>query len=471
MDRNSEKSILGPRESFRQSVQVSRRHVLEAGTLGLMGLGLGDLLGLQTASGADGRSPRPRAKACIFLFMWGGPSHLDTFDLKPQAPDEIRGDFKPIATAVPGMNICEHFSRVATLTDRLSIVRSLHHTDPAHLSSAHATLTGHWAPVINSDAEPPSRRDSPQIGSILARLTNKGQGLPPSVTIPWIVSHPAAPGGQAPGQNGGWLGKSYDPFVVAGDPNEKNWRVKELSLRGGLSIERLVGRQQLLSHIDQQREAIDRTAEAGELNALQQQAFSLLASPRARAAFDLSAESSHARDRYGRNVHGQCVLMARRLVEHGVSLVTVNWHNDGHNFWDTHGNNFNRLKNDLIPPADQALSALLEDLDQRGLLEETLVVWVGEFGRKPIIDKGHAGRAHWPFCYSGLLAGGGIRGGSIHGASDPHGMHPAQDPVTPLDFAATIYQSLGIDPHQTIPNRIGRPVRVSDGEAIADLFG
>ncbi len=471
MYRNLTKSNVSGCQSFRQSAKVTRRHVLEAGTLGMMGLGLGDLLAAKQASGAGMFSSRPRAKACIFLFMWGGPSHLDTFDLKPEAPDEIRGDFKPIATAVPGMNICEHFSKVATLTDRLSIVRSLHHTDPAHLSSAHATLTGNWAPVINSDADPPSRRDSPQIGSILAKLSKNDGSLPPSVTIPWVVSHPSAPGGRAPGQNGGWLGKSFDPFVVAGDPNDKEWRVKELSLLGGLSIDRLQGRQQLLSHIDQQRAAIERTAEASELNALQQKAFSLLASPQARAAFDLSAESDRDRDRYGRNIHGQCVLMARRLVEQGVSLVTVNWHNDGHNFWDTHGNNFNRLKNDLIPPADQALAALIEDLDQRGMLDETLVVWVGEFGRKPIINKGSAGREHWPFCYSGLLAGGGIRGGSIYGASDPHGMHPALNAVTPLDFAATIYQALGIDPHRTTPDRIGRPVRVSGGEAIADLFG
>jgi len=201
------------------------------------------------------------------------------------------------------------------------------------------------------------------------------------------------------------------------------------------------------------------------------QAFDLLTSNDAQRAFQLDAEPANVRDRYGRNIHGQCVLMARRLVEQGVSLVTVNWHNDGHNFWDTHGNNFNRLKNDLIPPADQALAALIEDLDQRGMLDETLVVWVGEFGRKPIINKGSAGREHWPFCYSGLLAGGGIRGGSIYGASDPHGMHPALNAVTPLDFAATIYQALGIDPHRTTPDRIGRPVRVSGGEAIADLFG
>lgn len=457
--------------SFRTSVKVTRRSVLQAGSLGMLGLGLGDLLGLRTANASGEIAPGPKAKACIFLFMWGGPSHLDTFDLKPEAPDEVRGDFKPIATAVPGTNICEHFSRTASLTDRLSIIRSLHHSDPAHLSSAHATLTGHWAPVIKSDAEPPSRKDSPQIGSIVARHANPNGSLPPSVTLPWVVSHPAAPGGQAPGQNGGWLGKSYDPFVLSGDPNNKDWQVKELSLQSGLSIDRLQGRQRLLANIDEQRAALEQTAKAGELDVLQQKAFSLLASPQARSAFDLKAEPDSVRDRYGRNIHGQCVLMARRLVEHGVPLVTVNWHNDGRNFWDTHGNNFNRLKDDLIPPADQALSALIEDLEQRGLLDETLIVWVGEFGRKPIISKNNAGREHWPFCYSGLLAGGGIRGGSVYGASDAHGSHPALNAVTPLDFAATIYEALGINPHQTTPDPLGRPIPISGGNSISELFG
>ena len=191
-------------------------------------------------------------------------------------------------------------------------------------------------------------------------------------------------------------------------------------------------------------------------------------------AFDLSQEPAAVRDRYGRNIHGQCVLMARRLVEHGVSLVSVNWHNDGHNFWDTHGANFSRLKGELIPPADQALSALIEDLDQRGMLDETIVAWVGEFGRRPHIDRGNAGdggRAHWPFCYSGLLAGGGIRGGAVFGKSDRHAAHPAESPVSPQDYAATLYHALGVAPDATVADRFGRPIRVCEGTAITGLFG
>ena len=459
---------------------MNRRSVLEAGGLAALGLPLANFWAARAAaattasaalSPAVSGSGFGRAKACIFLFMWGGPSQLDTFDLKPDAPAEIRGPFKPISTRVPDIQICEHFGRLAGVTDKLAIVRSLHHTDPAHLSSGHATLTGHLAPKINSDAEPPSDRDTPHIGSMLARLRAGNRGtLPPFVTVPWFAYHPSAPGGRAPGQNGGLLGHKYDPMLVGGDPSRPDWRVQELSLADGISYERLDSRRELLGQIDSQRAAFD----AAEASGLKARAFRLLGSGDARAAFDLAQEPDAVRDRYGRNIHGQCVLLARRLIERGVPLVSVNWHNDGRNFWDTHGRNFSRLKKELIPPADQALSALLEDLAQRGLLDETIVAWVGEFGRRPQIDGGNAGdggRAHWPFCYSGLLAGGGIRGGAVHGRSDAQAARPAESPVSPQDYAATIYHALGVAPDTTVPDRTGRPVRVYDGRPISELFG
>jgi hypothetical protein len=453
--------------------RITRRNVLQAGGLGLLGLSLPQLLAARATASPAGDTLSSagfgKAKRCIFIFMWGGPSQLDTFDMKPEAPAEIRGLFSPIATRVPGMQICEHFGRLANVTDRLAIVRSLNHTDPAHLSSGHATLSGHWAPKINSDAEPPSDRDTPHLGSMLARLRPTSGTLPPFVTMPWLAYHPAAPGGRAPGQNGGWLGRGYDPLLISGDPNAPDWRVQELSLADGVSYERIASRQTLLADIDRQREALS----ANDVTGLKQQAFNLLASPEARQAFDLAQEPDAVRDRYGRNIHGQCVLLARRLVEHGVPLVSVNWHNDGHNFWDTHGANFSRLKKELIPPADQALSALIEDLDQRGLLDETIIAWVGEFGRRPQIDNGNAndgGRAHWPFCYSGLLAGGGIHGGAIHGRSDKHAAHPEESPVSPLDYAATIYHALGVAPDTIVKNRIDRPIRVVEGTPIRELF-
>jgi hypothetical protein len=456
---------------------VNRRQILQAGGLGFLGLGLSQLWDAQAQAAstpaASNQATMPtgfgRAKRCIFLFMWGGPSQLDTFDPKPDAPVEIRGSFKPISTRVPGMAISEHFQRLAPLTDKLAIIRSLCHDDPAHLSSGHMALTGHFAPTLKSDAAPPSDRDTPHLGSMLARLRGGSGTLPPFVTLPWMALHPAAPGGRAPGQNGGWLGRKFDPMVLSGDPNHPDWRVQELGLLDGISFERMNSRQELLKEIDRGRAELG----AAGLTGLKQRAFDLLSSESSRRAFDLSQEPAAVRDRYGRNIHGQCVLMARRLVEQGVPLVSVNWHNDGRNFWDTHGANFSRLKDDLIPPADQALSALLEDLDQRGMLEDTIVAWVGEFGRKPKIDPGGGGggRAHWPFCYSGLLAGGGIRGGAIYGKSDKHAAQPIESAASPQDYAATLLHALGVVANSTVADRFGRPVRVCEGRPITELFG
>ena len=286
-----------------------------------------------------------------------------------------------------------------------------------------------------------------------------------------MAYHPSAPGGRAPGQNGGWLGHKYDPMLVAGDPSRPDWRVQELSLADGISYERLDSRHELLGQIDSQRAAL-RRGRGQRAQGPRLPPAGLGRRPRRRSTWP--QEPDAVRDRYGRNIHGQCVLLARRLVERGVPLVSVNWHNDGRNFWDTHGRNFSRLKKELIPPADQALSALLEDLAQRGLLDETIVAWVGEFGRRPQIDGGNAGdggRAHWPFCYSGLLAGGGIRGGAVHGRSDAQAARPAESPVSPQDYAATIYHALGVAPDTTVPDRTGRPVRVYDGRPISELFG
>ncbi len=243
-----------------------------------------------------------------------------------------------------------------------------------------------------------------------------------------------------------------------------------LSLLDGLTSPRLLDRHHLLLDIETQRRDLERTAAMTRLSTQQERAFGLLASPDVRAAFDLHAEPDDVRDRYGRNTHGQCVLLARRLIERGVQLVSVNWHNDGRNFWDTHGNNFHRLQNDLIPPADRALAALLSDLEDRGLLDETLVVWVGEIGRKPLITASQAGREHHPFCYSGLLAGGGVRGGSIYGRSDATASFPAENPVSPQDFNATVMHALGIGAESTLPDRTGRPMPVRGGRAITELF-
>lgn len=449
------------------SHRVRRRAVLSAGTLGLLtGVAL-------TSQAADASTSQiagfGKAKRVLMMFMWGGPSQLDTLDPKPNAPLEVRGEFGVIQTATPGLILSEHFRRLAAISDLVTVIRSLNHDDPAHLSSAHTTLTGQLPRVNKSDDEPPSRNDSPQTGALLSRFHSAPEGLPSSVMLPWKTFHPAAPGGVSPGQSGGWLGPSTDPMLVTGDPSQPNWTVPALQLMDGLDTSRLQSRQHLLTAIDRQQHAMQQMATEA-MSAQHYQAFRLLGSSSVREAFDLNAESPETRDRYGRNVHGQCVLMARRLLEFGVPYVCVNWHNDGQNFWDTHGNNFQRLKNDLVPPADMALSAVLKDLKDRGMLDDTLVVWVGEFGRRPQITASNAGREHHPFCYSGLVAGAGIRGGAVYGESDEIARYPRENPVNPRDLIATILHSMGIPQGATLNDLTGRPHFLYGGAPILGLF-
>ena len=455
-------------DPFRTGSLLRRRSVLSASAVPLWSWFAGRSAkgGEDTVSQVDGFG---KAKRCLMLFMWGGPSQLDTFDMKPKAPAEVRGEFQSVSTATPGLQICEHFQKLAPLSELFSVIRSLNHDDPAHLSSAHTTLTGQIPPVNKSDDEPPSRNDSPCLGSLVSKFRTIPSGLPAAVTMPWKTLHPAAPGGTAPGQSAGWLGASADPMLVTGDPSSPGWTVPALQLLDGVDTRRLTDRRSLLASIQGQQTSLEQQL-TSVMGLQQEEAFRLLSSPAVRTAFDLSAESDEVRSRYGRNIHGQCVLLARRLLEHGVPFVTVNWHNDGQNFWDTHGNNFVRLKRDLIPTADLALSAVLTDLRDRGMLEDTLVVWVGEFGRRPQITAANAGREHHPFCYSGLVAGGGIRGGSIYGASDEIARFPAESPVSPKDLCATMLHALGVPQGMTMNDATGRPHFLYAGSPILPLF-
>jgi Protein of unknown function (DUF1501) len=466
---NSTSSQFGCSE-FRRAGKLNRRSVLQAGGLSALGLGMTDLQARLALANEVQAASGKRAKACILLFMWGGPSQLETFDPKPNAPDEVRGDFKAIPTKVPGINISEHFTRLSQLTDKISIIRSLTHDDLAHLSSAHTTLTGKLPPVEKTDDVPPSANDSPHLGALLSKLRPGRGGVPSFVSMPWKAYHPAAPGGIAPGQHGGWLGSVHDGMMLTGDLNLPEWRPQGLTLPADITLDRLESRTSLLQLLDDQRATMRQANSIEALHAHQSRAIEMLASNKVRDAFDLNQESTTTRELYGRNIHGQCVLMARRLVEHGVSFVSVNWHNDGKTFWDTHGNNFKRLKDDLIPPADQALSALLTDLEQRGMLDETIVAWVGEFGRRPQITKNNAGREHWPFCYNGILAGGGIRRGFVYGSSDDHAAYPTDSPVSPHDFASTILHAMGISTDEVLLDRQNRPHQIASGRVIQGLF-
>lgn len=440
---------------------ISRRTLLQASALS------SGLLATRALAGADAFTGGS-AKQVVLLFMWGGPSQIDTFDPKPHAPTEIRGPFATIPTNVPGIQISEHFHRIAARMDKLCLIRSMTHDDPAHLSSAHTLLTGQLPPVNYSDNEPPSERDTPHFGSVMNALRPARGALPTSVVLPWQVFHPSAPGGRAPGQHGGWLGRQHDPFYVLGDPNLPNWSVPALTLIDGQSPERLSARQQLLATLDSQQRTAT-TSPARRITHEQSQAFGLLTSAVVRGAFDLKQETAATRDRYGRNIHGQCVLLARRLIDHDVPFVAVNWHNDGQNFWDTHGNNFNRLKKDLIPPSDMAFSALLDDLAASGKLKDTLVIWAGEFGRAPRIN-GSTGRDHHPRCYTSVLAGGGVGGGQVYGKSDEFAGLPADSPVSPHDLAATIYHAVGIPEDTALADQSQRPHRLYAGQPLTSIF-
>jgi hypothetical protein len=455
---------------------MGRRQLLRAGALSLFGLGLPELLQAREAAGP----PRAgRARACILLFMWGGPAHQDTWDPKPDAPAEYRGEFRPIATRVPGVQVCEHLPRLAGHADKLALLRAMTHPDVDHTTATHFLLTGRGVPRPGA----PRTEDWPGYGAVLSWL-GRGRGpLPPFVSM-----MPAVPGGaprfveESHGQDAGRLGPLYHPMRIDADASKPDYRVGEFCLRADVPEARTDGRRALLRRLERQRRDLEQQAEVAALAAHYERAFALLASRGAAEAFDLTREPMAVRERYGLNTHGQAVLQARRLVEAGVPLVTVFWQNDGITnvsvYWDTHSRNFIDLKTRLCPAADQAFSALLEDLEQRGLLDETLVVWTGEMGRTPRVGQsvvggagaGRDGRDHWPHVFTSVLAGGGVRGGVVHGASDRHAAYPAANPTPPADLAATVYHCLGVDPRTQLRDPLGQPLTLCDGSPIQAIL-
>lgn len=413
---------------------------------------------------ATGRS---KARSVIMIFNCGAPSHLDLWDLKPDAPDNVRGEFRPVATNVPGIFISELMPNLAKLADKYAILRSVHHSHGAHNAGMYWSIVGRPYRV-DSTLINPSRNDFPSLGTLvgwLARRDGYSGALPPYVITP--APHCDSTAYITPGQFGGCLGPQYDPFVLNSDPNADNFRVPNLTLVEGLSAQRLAARRGLLTRLDRYLPVLETTM-ASEIEVNNDKAFSLVTSGDMARAFDLSQEPDSVRERYGRHTWGQSHLLARRLVEAGVRFVaTVNGQSI---VWDTHEDNFRRLKTRLVPPMEKAFTALLQDLDERGLLETTLVLWIGDFGRTPIINS-KAGRDHWPQCYSAVLAGGGIRGGQVIGESDRTGAAPKSYPITPADIHATIFTALGYDPHSiTYTSPTGAPARLSDGQVISALL-
>jgi uncharacterized protein (DUF1501 family) len=455
--------------------RITRREILRVGGISALGLSLPQLLaGQQVAAAPSLTSGRQgSAKACIVLFLMGGPPQHSTWDPKPDAPAEVRGEFKPINTIVPGISISELMPRTALLTDRISIIRSVSSNDNAHSSSGYYMLTGQpHAPMNSENANPGPPNDYPSLGAIVRRMEKPTIGLPPAVTLPHRIFN--TDGSVWPGQDAGFLGRATDPWLLNCKPADADFRVNEVSLNVDVSPERLTERQTLLQAINQRLDEVERAGRPGYYGRLAEQAFNLLNSTKSRQAFQVDDEPDAIRDRYGRTQFGQSVLLARRLVEAGVNLVQVNWYRGPEEpsdapCWDSHAREAQRLKTVLVPPADDALSALLEDLAARSMLDDTLVVCMAEFGRTPKFN-GAGGRDHWGHVYSVAMAGGGIRGGQVYGASDPIGGYPKENRVAPQDITATIFHCLGYDPRTEIHDTLGRPLAISRGEVIRPIL-
>jgi hypothetical protein len=455
---------------------ISRREVLRIGGLAFTGLTLADGFRARAAasSKAASRQKSPagsfgKAKACILIFNYGGPSHLDIWDLKPDAPKEIRGEFKPAATFVPGIVITEHLPRLTRLANQYAIVRSVTHRDNDHAIGTYLALTGHSHPknAILGIEPPASPQDLPSIGSMVSKFRPPEKPVFAYVTL-GDLRHFG--NNDSLGQNAGCLGKIYDPFTVPFvRPINSTLDIGGVSsLMTAVDTGRLEGRRKLLERIDHAASALQATAAMHNLDDCSRKACELLSSPATRDAFDLRKEPPHVRDFYGPTPFAANCLLARRLVEAGIPMITL--YSVGNRDWDTHDRNFSSLKDTLLPPMDQGMSALLEDLANRGLLDETLVVWMGDMGRTPRIN-GAVGRDHWSFCYSIVLAGGGVRGGQVYGSSDRSAAYPSTTPVSPADLAATIYHCLGIDLHTEVTDQQGRPLVLSAGKPLHALMG
>ncbi len=447
--------------------RLTRRTVLTAGAMAGVGAVTGQARSAQ-ARGSESTGSFGRAKRCLLLYLTGGPPHLDTFDMKPEAPSEIRGELSPIATSAAGVDICELFPLLAREAHEYCLVRSVTHDDRTHNSASYAMLTGHVHPLANCPTAllvRPTPDDHPFLGSMLTAY--RGHSPLTCVSLPEYIKD--ANVNDYVGQESGFLGPAYSPLVVEADTARENFRPPELVLKSGvdtLRFERRVALRDALDYFDVTAQPV---VDADDRFS---QAVSLFGSNHVQQAFAWESESASIREAYGQHLFGKSCLLARRLLEAGVTLATVYWHYEGPDdspVWDTHWNNFQHLRERLIPPADLAISAVLRDLRERGMLEDTLVVVLSEFGRTPRINS-EAGRDHWAGCQSVLLAGAGIVGGSVYGSSDRIGAYPASNAVAPVDMVATIMHALGVADDFDLHDRAGRPVRACVGQSLTQLW-
>jgi hypothetical protein len=454
---------------------LDRREMLRLGGLGMLGLSLPALL--ERTAFASGPAPAKKAKSfgqaknCIILYLSGGPAQLDTFDPKPDAPEDIRGEFKTIQTTLPGVRFSELLPTAAKWMDKSALVRTMWHEHNDHGRGSYWMFTGY--PYLGSvpDVNSMSRADMPHMGACLAKLAPGKGPLPPWAIVPHRMD---VAGGRRAGQFAGALGPKFDPLLTGGNPNDDGFKLDHLPLAANLPAADVKRRLSLVDQLNAQAGSLNDLAVSQTIRDSQVKAVDVLSSDAVRKAVDLSAVSKDDREKYGRNLFGQSVLLGRRLLDAGCRLVQCNWQRtQGINgfAWDTHWNNFTAHKDDLVPPFDQAFGALMTDLTNAGKLDETLVVVAAEFGRSPKITRSNSGREHWPECYSVLFAGGGIQGGQVYGKSDKIAGRPAENPVTPADFVATIYHCLGIDPSGEIHDQANRPIALSKGAPIAALLG
>ncbi|MDA1053304.1 MAG: DUF1501 domain-containing protein [Planctomycetota bacterium] len=455
------------------SLGITRREMIRIGGLSMAGVGLSDLV-VRAATDAERAKHGPgfgRAKNCIILYLSGGNPQHDMFDPKPDTPAEIRGEFNTIETTVPGIRFGEHCQLSAKHMHQMALVRSMHHEHNDHGRGSYWMFTGEKYLGSVPDVNSMSRQDMPHMGSCIARIAPGDGPMFPFVLVPHRMD---VAGGRRAGQFAGILGGKYDPMLTGGNPNDDDFKLKHLPLAPSIAPDVIRRRLRLIEQLNQQTGSLQENALAQSLHENQTKALDVIGSEAVRQAVDLAGVDKATRARYGRNLFGQSVLLGKRLLDAGTRLVQCNWERvQGRNgfAWDTHWNNFKALKEDLIPPFDLAYHALMTDLEQTGQLDETLVIVAAEFGRSPKVTLKNGGREHWPDVYTICLAGAGIEGGQVYGASDKLGAYPAESPVEPANFVATIYHLLGIDPATELHDQQNRPFTLAKAKPIPLQFG
>ena len=469
---------------------VTRRDILRVGGSSMLGLSLGGMFNLQALAKDSNKGGKGwgKAKSVIMIYLQGGPSHLDLWDPKENVPDNVRSVFKPIKTKIPGVNFTELLPNLARVNDKFTMMRSVSYTPNGlfnHTAAIYQMMTGYTTDKVSPSGqlEPPSPKDFPNFGSNIIRLRPPTEPMLPFVMLPRPLQESGVVG---KGGSAGFLGKAFDPYTLypPGDDMDMNKmdkiQIDDLNLRPDVFSYRLERRARLRDEINAATPAIEKAVEKYNVNDYYKQAMNLIVSGRARNAFDLKQEAERTRDKYGRNTLGQSCLLARRLVEAGTRVVEVVWPkvaNSNNHSWDVHSGLNERMKNQSAPMLDRGLSALIADMDERGILDDTLVLAVGEFGRSPqkgVSTSGNNnsadGRDHWPYCYTGVIAGAGIKRGYVHGKSDKTGSAPLEKPIHPTQLLATIYHACGIDPESIVYNHLNQPRELVKASAVTELF-